>query len=101
MAMPASCALWLSHEPMSALAHLRLTPCRDGETTMRDAALEAARCGNPALRSLPLLRMLARGERGRVVLPNAGGSQHAVDELPVTRCRSEDGSGGEGGGGRG
>lgn len=82
MAVPASCALWLSHEAMGAIARLQLAPCADDETPMRDAALELVRLGNPALRSLPLLQMLARGERGRVVLPNAGGRKLAVDVLP-------------------
>lgn len=81
LAMPASCALWLSPEPAGAIARLRLTPCGGDETTMRDAALEAARLGNPALRSLSLLQTLARGEHARVVLPNAGGRHLAVDVL--------------------
>lgn len=71
----ASCALWLSPEAGEApLARLRLELGRDEpETTLDDAALEAQRRGNPALRALPMLRAIARGERdARIVLPNSG-----------------------------
>ena len=37
-------------------------------TAMRDTALEALRCGNPAARVLPLLEAIANRRRGRVIL---------------------------------
>lgn len=75
----ASCALVLStqrgDEPRAALS-LRLT--QEAETVMQDAALEALRVGNPALRALPLLALLAQGKTGDVVLPGSGGQNLRV-----------------------
>jgi hypothetical protein len=45
---------------------------------MDDAGLESLRVGNPAARSLPLLRALAEGSGSRVVLPYLDGRQLAV-----------------------
>ncbi|MFA5938381.1 MAG: beta-ketoacyl synthase chain length factor [Sinimarinibacterium sp.] len=77
----ASCALWLLPEGVPAAAdatRLQLEPTDEPETTLADAALEAGRRGNAALRALPLLQMLARQQAARVVLPASGGQQLAV-----------------------
>ncbi|WP_020647736.1 beta-ketoacyl synthase chain length factor [Solimonas variicoloris] len=70
----ASCALWLKPAGGAApLGHLDLALGDAAETTLEVSALEALRLANPALRALPLLQRVARGEAGTVVLPNAGG----------------------------
>lgn len=77
----ASVALWLAPPQSHAapLARLQLTLCRDPETALEDAALEADRQGNPALRALPLLQAVARGDAAaRVVLPIPGARHLAV-----------------------
>ena len=51
-------------------------------SAMDDAVLEALRLGIPAARSLPLLRLLARGEAGRVAIEYLGGRSLAVDFTP-------------------
>lgn len=80
LAAAASCALLLSQQRGDdALAQLTLQLSSEPETALGDAALEAQRLGNPALRSLPLLRALARHEPGRVVLNCSGGRNLAVD----------------------
>lgn len=48
--------------------HLSLTRQRE-ETRLFDPALEQLRLNNPAARALPLLRLIAAGVSGRVVLP--------------------------------
>jgi hypothetical protein len=50
----------------------------DTEDRMDDERLEALRTANPASRGLPLLRAIARGGCGRVVLPHVDGRQLAV-----------------------
>ncbi|MEQ1440506.1 beta-ketoacyl synthase chain length factor [Fontimonas sp. SYSU GA230001] len=75
----ASCALWL--QPPDArdnTATLELGLTDAPETDCADEPLERARRGNPALRALPLLLLLARAQPGRVVLPMAGGRRLAV-----------------------
>lgn len=75
-----SCALWLDHAPGPApLAALRLQLTQDSPTALDHAELETLRLGSPALRALPLLRAIARGENAaQVVLPNTGGRHLAV-----------------------
>jgi hypothetical protein len=51
---------------------------------MADPALEALRAGIPAARSLPLLRLLARREPGRVVIEYLPGQPLAVE---ISECR--------------
>ena len=46
---------------------------------MNCAELEALRVSNPAARGLPLLRVLATGASGRVLLPHVNGLQMAVN----------------------
>ena len=43
-----------------------------GETTLIDTPFEALRLGNPAARALPLLRLLAAGAAGSIVLDQVG-----------------------------
>jgi hypothetical protein len=54
----------------------------DAPAQLVDASLEAIRSGVPAARSLPLLRMLARGETGRTTIDYLEGLSLAVE---VTR----------------
>jgi hypothetical protein len=76
----ASCALLLVADPAGgALARLGIVQCDEAETVLDDAALESHRRGNPALRALPLLRLLAVGQSGRVVLPGSGGRNLLVE----------------------
>ena len=66
----------------------RLTMEREGcftpepADTLDDAALERLRSAFPAARSLPLLRALARGQDGRVVIDYLDGMQLAVHASP-------------------
>jgi Beta-ketoacyl synthase, N-terminal domain len=65
----------------TARAKLILTLC-ERETAadrLADTELEALRAGLPAARSLPLLRLLARGESGRVVLDYLDAQRIAVE----------------------
>jgi len=57
---------------------LRIERSTEQATHFDDAALEPMRLANPAARSLPLLRLLARGEAGRVMLPGAGNQRWIV-----------------------
>ncbi|MGH8291187.1 MAG: beta-ketoacyl synthase chain length factor [Steroidobacteraceae bacterium] len=69
-----------------ARAKLILTIC-ERETApdrLADPKLEALRAALPAARSLPLLRLLARGETGRVVLDYLDAQRIAVE---VCECR--------------
>lgn len=76
----ASCALLLAPEAGdAALARIDVRLTAAAETKLDDAALDAQRCANPALRALPLLRLLASGNGGTVVLPGAGGRNLSVD----------------------
>jgi hypothetical protein len=44
-----------------------------GDETVCAGSLEALRIGNPALRALPLLELIARGVAGEVILRGTGG----------------------------
>lgn len=75
----ASCALVLAASAGAApLAELQLAWAAESETLMSDPALERLRSGNPAMRALPLLRLLARRESANVVLPCSGGRNLSV-----------------------
>jgi hypothetical protein len=52
----------------TALARLELSLADGAPDALADAGLEDLRRGNPTARSLPLLRLLARGEAGAAVL---------------------------------
>lgn len=72
-ACAASTALLLRRERSArTLARLELSLLNAPETRLADPALEALRLGNPALRALPLLQALARGEAGEAVLALPG-----------------------------
>jgi hypothetical protein len=62
-----------------SLAKITVTPYRDAAEPMADAGLENLRTAIPAMRVLPLLQKLARGEAGRVVLDYLPPMQLAVD----------------------
>lgn len=54
------------------LAQIEIVAGNDEETLMPDAALEALRLGNPACRTLPLLRLLALQQSGEVCVHGTG-----------------------------
>jgi hypothetical protein len=56
--------------------------CDEAPTVLADETLERLRTSIPAARSLPLLRLMARGERGRVVLEYLSGRALAVELAP-------------------
>ena len=65
-----------------SLASIKLTLSTDAAETLADDALETLRVSIPALRALPLLQKLARGEAGEVCL----------DYLPPMQLKVEIGS---------
>ncbi|UCV28517.1 beta-ketoacyl synthase chain length factor [Ferribacterium limneticum] len=65
-----------------SLASIKLTLSADAAETLADDALETLRVSIPALRALPLLQKLARGEAGEVCL----------DYLPPMQLKVEIGS---------
>lgn len=84
LACAGSIALVLSAAPTGdGLAQLRLALVDEAETALEDAALESLRAGNPALRGLPLLRAVARGESARLVLPHVTGCNLAAEVGPA------------------
>jgi hypothetical protein len=84
LAVPAGVALTVCpRRPAQALASLRLCLCDEPETTLSETALESLRLGNPALRLLPVLRLLALRRAGRVVLGYGRQDGLAVDIQPL------------------
>ena len=80
----AGVALVLSAQPGPyAMASMQLRTTRAPAATMADPALETLRQQVPAMRALPLLQQLARGERGALVLDYLAPLQL---ELDVTPC---------------
>lgn len=66
----AGVSLVLSAQPLpGSIAELELSLVAAPETGLSTTALETLRTGNPALRSLPLLRQLATATSGSVSLP--------------------------------
>lgn len=68
---PFALALLLTERPATGRTgrlQIQLTRQR-AETRLADPGLEALRLNNPAARALPLMRLIAAGESGRVVLP--------------------------------
>ncbi|MEP7314093.1 MAG: beta-ketoacyl synthase chain length factor [Pseudomonadota bacterium] len=65
-----------------AHAHLSVTLGEEPAGRLADVRLEALRRSIPAARSLPLLRLLARREQGRVVLDYLDGQSVAVVVTP-------------------
>jgi hypothetical protein len=62
-----------------SLASITVTPASAAAEPLADAALEALRVSIPALRALPLLQKLARGEAGQVCLDYLPPMQLQVD----------------------
>lgn len=62
-----------------SLASISVTPASAAAEPLADAALEALRVAIPALRALPLLQKLARGEAGQVCLDYLPPMQLQVD----------------------
>ena len=62
-----------------SLAQITVHPGTDAAQTMAASELEALRTSIPALRSLPLLQMLARGESGSVCLDYLPPMQLGID----------------------
>lgn len=77
IAQPFGAALVLRAD--AGAARLRIAASADEETVMDDAALEALRRANPAARALPLLRLLARAQAGRVVFAGVGAQRWALE----------------------
>jgi hypothetical protein len=78
-AHPAGVALVLTRQPTArTLAALSCATTPDAEAVIKEPQLERLRLGNPATRSLPLLRQLARCESGQLVLPMNPGANLAV-----------------------
>lgn len=76
-------ALLISPKPDGAQSVLSLdTVSGVGETPMANAALERLRTVNPAARSLPLLKAVARREAATVTLPYLGATQLEVHHKP-------------------
>jgi hypothetical protein len=77
---PFALAMVLSAVATPRSTRLRIaTVSRQPVQGMGCAALERLRVSNPAACGLPLLRMLATGASGRVILPHVNGLQLAVD----------------------
>ena len=80
---PFAVAMVLSPHATAQSTRLRIeTVSRQPVQGMDCAALEQLRVSNPAAGGLPLLRVLASGAPGRVVLPHVNGLQLAVDVEP-------------------
>ena len=76
-------ALLLDPRPTAgACARLQAQLVQEAADTLDDPALERLRAGVPAARGLPLLRRIARGDRGRVVLDYLGPLRLAVTVTP-------------------
>jgi hypothetical protein len=65
-----------------SLAQISLAPTAATAATLTDPGLESQRLAIPALRALPLLQMLARGEGGAVVLDYLAPTQLQVTVTP-------------------
>jgi hypothetical protein len=80
IAHPAAVAMVLTRgRSPRTLAQITCAFTDDAESSLPDSDLEVLRLGNPAARSLTLLRRIARAESGRVVLPGANGGNVAVE----------------------
>jgi hypothetical protein len=75
-------ALLLSPSADGALGAITVTPSTTPAEPLADASLESLRVSIPALRALPWLRRVARGEAGAVVLDYLAPMQLTVDWRP-------------------
>ncbi|MCB2016156.1 MAG: beta-ketoacyl synthase chain length factor, partial [Hydrogenophaga sp.] len=64
----AGVAMLLTPSPSGALGQLTVAPTTDAAEALADASLDALRQAIPAMRALPLLRHMARGQAGEAVL---------------------------------
>ena len=69
-------------QSVRSLARIAVTPTSDAAARLADGELESLRATIPALRSLPLLQMLARREGGSVCLDYLPPMQLRVDVVP-------------------
>lgn len=72
-------ALLLSPRSEGALGSITVTPTTDAAESLTEASLESLRRSIPAMRALPLLRRIARGESGMAVLDYLAPMQLSVD----------------------
>jgi hypothetical protein len=82
LAFSAGVALVIGPAHGSGLGSLEVELAGDAETRCAAAALEQLRLGNPALRALPLLELLAARRAGTVVLRGTGDMHVAVTFTP-------------------
>jgi hypothetical protein len=82
LALSAGVALIIGPAQGAGLGRLEIELAGDVETRCADAALEQLRLGNPALRALPLLELLAARRAGTVVLRGTGDMHVAVTFTP-------------------
>lgn len=73
LALSAGVALIIGPESGAGMSHIDIELAGDAETRCADASLESLRAGNPALRALPLLELLATRRAGQVTLRGTGG----------------------------
>lgn len=73
LALSAGVALIVGPEVGAGMSPVDIELAGDAETRCADSALESLRAGNPALRALPLLELLASRRAGAVVLRGTGG----------------------------
>lgn len=80
---PFAVAMLLCPEASAQSTRLRIQMANgQPEERMASEALESLRLANPAAGALPLLRTLATGSGGRVVLPHVNGLQLAIQVEP-------------------
>lgn len=73
LALSAGVAMIVGPAPSAGLGRLDLEFAGDAETPCANVALEPLRAGNPALRVLPLLELMAARRAGTVVIRGTGG----------------------------
>jgi hypothetical protein len=82
LASSASVALVVGHAGAPSLGTLTLEMSGGSETPCALPALEALRSGNPAMRALPLLELVAAGRAGQVTLLGTGDVRVTVSYCP-------------------
>jgi hypothetical protein len=82
LAASASVALVLGRADAPSLGTLALAVSGGSETSCAMPALEALRTGNPAMRALPLLELVAAGRSGQVTLLGTGDVRVTVSYFP-------------------
>jgi hypothetical protein len=82
LALSAGVALIIGPAQAAGLGRLGVELAGDTETRCADAALEQLRLGNPALRALPLLELLAARRAGTAILRGTGDMHVTVTFTP-------------------